>query len=82
MINQYPVLFKRHGSNPILTADDWSYPINSVFNPGATHLSDGTTLLLCRVEDRNGASHLCAARSKNGIDNWVIDKTPTMMPDP
>jgi len=82
MINQYPELFKRYGNNPILTADDWSYPINSVFNPGATLLQDGTTLLLCRVENRNGASHLCAARSKNGIDNWVIDKTPTMMPDP
>lgn len=82
MINQYPELFKRYGNNPILTADDWSYPINSVFNPGATLLRDGTTLLLCRVENRNGASHLCAARSKNGFDNWIIDKVPTMMADP
>jgi predicted GH43/DUF377 family glycosyl hydrolase len=53
-----------------------------VFNPGATLLKDGTTLLLCRVEDRRGHSHLCAARSKNGIDGWEIDPTPTMMADP
>jgi predicted GH43/DUF377 family glycosyl hydrolase len=47
-------LFVRHGGNPILTADDWPYPMNSVFNAGATLLADGTTLLLCRVEDRRG----------------------------
>jgi hypothetical protein len=32
-------------------------------------LPDGTTLLLCRVEDRRGHSHLCAARSCNGVDD-------------
>jgi len=53
-----------------------------VFNAGATLLADGTTLLLCRVEDRRGHSHLCAARSKNGIDNWEIDPRPTLLPDP
>lgn len=82
MKNLYPELFKRHKLNPILTAADWTYPINSVFNPGATFLQDGTTLLLCRVESRSGQSHLCAARSKNGIDSWIIDKEPTMLPDP
>jgi len=69
----YEVLFRRYEGNPILTAADWPYPVHSVFNPGATRLSDGTTLLLCRVEDRRGHSHLCAARSRNGIDGWVID---------
>ncbi|MFA6572329.1 MAG: glycosidase [Bacteroidota bacterium] len=82
MNNQYPELFKRHKLNPILTAANWTYPINSVFNPGATILQDGTTLLLCRVEDRNGQSHLCAARSANGVDGWLIDSEPTMLPDP
>jgi predicted GH43/DUF377 family glycosyl hydrolase len=48
----------------------------------ATSLPDGTTLLLCRVEDMRGISHLCAARSTNGIDNWVIDPEPTLYPDP
>jgi predicted GH43/DUF377 family glycosyl hydrolase len=78
----YEALFHRHESNPILTAADWPYPAHSVFNPGATRLKDGTTLLLCRVEDRRGHSHLCAARSKNGIDGWVIDDEPTFKPDP
>jgi predicted GH43/DUF377 family glycosyl hydrolase len=56
--------------------------VNSVFNAGATLLADGTTLLLCRVEDRRGLSHLCAARSGNGVDGWEIDREPTLVPDP
>lgn len=79
---RYEPLFRRHASNPILTAADWPYPAHSVFNPGATLLRDGTTLLLCRVEDRRGHSHLCAARSNNGVDGWVIDPAPTFSPDP
>jgi len=34
------------------------------------------------VEDRRGQSHLCAARSVNGVDGWRIDPKPTMAPDP
>ncbi len=45
-------------------------------------LSDGTTLLLCRVEDRRGHSHLTVARSANGVDAWQIDERPSLMPDP
>lgn len=82
MIPQHPVLFVRHPTNPILTAQMWPYLAHSVFNPGATLLQDGTTLLLCRVEDRRGHSHLCAARSRDGIGGWVIDETPTLSPDP
>ena len=78
----YPVLFRREPANPILSAADWPYPAHSVFNPAATRLKDGTTLLLCRVEDRRGLSHLCAARSKNGRDGWVVDAAPTMPADP
>jgi hypothetical protein len=52
--NQYESLFQRHGANPILTGKDWPYSMNSVFNAGATMLPDGSTLLLCRVEDRRG----------------------------
>ncbi len=80
--SQYEVLFQRHGLNPILKAADWPYPAHSVFNPGATLLPDGSTLLLCRVEDRRGLSHLCAARSVNGVDGWVIDPRPTFSGDP
>jgi len=82
MNHHYPELFHRHKLNPILTAADWPYPINSVFNAGAALLPDGTTLLLCRVEDRRGLSHLCAARSVNGVDDWQIDPRPTLLPDP
>jgi predicted GH43/DUF377 family glycosyl hydrolase len=78
----FEVLFRRHESNPILSAADWPYPAHTVFNPAATRLADGTTLLLCRVEDRRGHSHLCAARSVNGVDGWVIDPEPTLLPDP
>ena len=39
-------------------------------------------MLLCRVEDRRGHSHLCAARSANGFDDWQIDSQPTFMADP
>ena len=82
MRNQHLELFSRHLDNPILTASDWPYAVNSVFNPGATLLPDGTTLLLCRVEDRRGLSHLTVARSVNGIDNWQIDSRPTFAADP
>ena len=78
----HEVLFHRHDGNPILTAADWPYPVNSVFNPGAVRLEDGTTLLLCRVEDRRGHSHFCVARSADGITGWNIDPEPTLVPDP
>lgn len=82
MTNNHPELFHRNRHNPILTAADWPYPINSVFNAGAVLMPDGTTLLLCRAEDRRGHSHLCVARSANGFDGWQIDPQPTMPADP
>jgi predicted GH43/DUF377 family glycosyl hydrolase len=78
----FEVLFRRSVANPILSAADWPYPVHTVFNAGATRLVDGTTLLLCRVEDRRGHSHLCAARSADGVTNWVIDAEPTFRPEP
>jgi len=75
-------LFTRHAHNPILSREHWPYPINSVFNAGAARLEDGDTLLLCRVEDRRGISHLCAARSTNGIEGWRIDPEPTLVANP
>jgi predicted GH43/DUF377 family glycosyl hydrolase len=53
-----------------------------VFNAASTKLKDGSTLLLCRVEDHRGHSHLCAARSPDGVTRWSIDPTPTLLPDP
>ena len=82
MTNQPSELLRRYKQNPILSAAQWPYQVNSVFNPGAALLPDGTTLLLCRVEDRRGLSHLSAARSADGVSNWVVDDQPTLMPDP
>ncbi len=75
-------LFRRHDANPILTAQDWPYAVHSVFNPGAVRLADGSTLLMCRCEDRRGFSHLTVARSDNGVDGWKIDKKPTFEANP
>ena len=75
-------LFRHHKLNTILTAANWPYQVNSVFNGATLLAADGTTLLLCRVENRSGHSHLCAARSANGIGSWVIDSKPTFMADP
>ena len=72
-------LFRRHAANPILTADDWPYPVNVVFNPAAAQL-DGATVLLARVEDLTGISHLGVARSDNGVDGWSIDPEPLLAP--
>ena len=74
--------FKRSEANPVLTAQSWPYPVHSVFNAGAVRLQGGETLLLVRAEDRRGISHLCAARSADGVTDWRIDPEPTLMPDP
>lgn len=81
-LSAYENPIDRYPSNPILSAEQWPYPCHTVFNPGATRLKDGTTVLLCRVEDRRGISHLTVARSKNGVDGWEIDPEPTFSPDP
>jgi predicted GH43/DUF377 family glycosyl hydrolase len=73
-------LFTRHTANPILSAGDWPYPVNVVFNAGAAQVGD-TTVVLARVEDLRGISHLTVARSTNGIDGWVIDPQPLLAPE-
>ncbi len=70
-------LFDRCMTNPILTPMDWPYNVNSVFNPGAVEI-DGKTVLLCRVEDCRGFSHLTKATSEDGATNWVVDQEPTL----
>ncbi|MEO0292734.1 MAG: glycosidase [candidate division WOR-3 bacterium] len=70
-------LFKRYAGNPILTANEWPYSVNSVFNPGAT-IFNGETYLLVRAEDHRGFSHLTLAKSKDGVTNWHIDNEPTL----
>ena len=74
-------MFKRYSHNPILSAEDWPYSVNSVFNAGAVKI-DEETVLLCRVEDRTGLSHFCVARSHNGQNYWKIDEEPSLDIDP
>jgi predicted GH43/DUF377 family glycosyl hydrolase len=73
--------FVRHDGNPILTAADLPYSANSVFNAAAALVED-ETLLLMRVEDHRGLSHLTVARSKDGRGDWRIDPAPTLPADP
>jgi len=79
--NSFRELFQRHPANPVLTAKNWPYPANTVFNPGATLFGD-KVLLLARVEDRRGHSHLTKALSEDGVSNWQIDGFPTLEADP
>lgn len=72
------ILFQRHPSNPILTAEDWPYRVHCVLNPGATVLPNGEVLLLVTCEDFRGFKHLTIARSKDGISNWEIDEKPVI----
>ena len=72
-------LFQRHAANPILTADAWPYPVNAVFNPAAAELG-GETVVLARVEDQTGISHLTVARSANGVDGWTVEAEPLLAP--
>jgi predicted GH43/DUF377 family glycosyl hydrolase len=74
-------LFKRYEGNPILTPEIWPYPVNAVFNPGAVKLNT-EILLLVRVEDMRGFSHLTVARSADGLTDWEIDPAPTLEADP
>jgi beta-1,2-mannobiose phosphorylase / 1,2-beta-oligomannan phosphorylase len=76
-----PELFQRHAANPILSIDDLPYRANSVFNAAAA-LVDGETLLLLRVEDRRGLSHLTVARSSDGASGWRIEAKPTLLASP
>jgi len=73
-------LFTRYPGNPLLSPERWPYPINAVMNAGATTLED-ETVLVCRVEDRRGFSHLTCARSHDGMSNWIVDDHPALAYD-
>ena len=79
--NLYTELFRRYPHNPILTSQDWPYPAHTVFNAGACQMGD-ETILLVRVEDRRGHSHLTVARSNEGVSKWRIDSRPSFTADP
>ncbi len=70
-------VLRRADANPILTVAEVPYPANSVFNPGAARVGDETILLL-RIEDLRGISHLHAARSGDGVSGWRFDPQPLL----
>ena len=74
-------LLRRDERNPVLTVRDLPHLEGGVFNPGAV-LVDGETLLLVRVEDRRGISHLAVARSADGVTRWRVEERPAMVPAP
>jgi len=74
-------LFVRYPGNPILTAADLPYPVNSVFNPGAIQLGQ-ETLLIMRAEHFTGQSHFVIARSHDGVSDWRVDLDHNLLPDP
>lgn len=71
-------LFIRSQRNPIVTAADVPYPCHAVFNPGACKFGN-QYLLLLRVEDRRGVSHLTLARSGDG-ERFTVDARPWIEP--
>jgi predicted GH43/DUF377 family glycosyl hydrolase len=72
MHTRYP--FKRYPENPILTHDDIPYPCNAVFNAAACKYQN-QYLILLRIEDLNGHSHLTLARSDDGF-RFKVDSEP------
>ncbi len=73
-------VFARITNQPILTPDCLPGEVAAVFNPGVADLGEEMVLLV-RVEDRRGVSHLRVARSRNGVDGWRIADDPLLAPD-
>lgn len=69
---------KRYKENPILTAQDFPCPVNSVFNAAAARYN-GEYILLNRVQGFNGTSCLWVARSDDGY-HFTPDPEPAMTP--
>lgn len=72
-------IFVRSEKNPLITAKDIPYQVNTVFNAGAADLGN-EVLLLLRIESYSGRSHLTIARSKDGVTNWQIENKAFMHP--
>ena len=72
-------VFNRYPYNPIISAKDLPYGVNSVFNPGATIHQD-IVILPMRVEDKRGISHITLARSRDGFGKWEMDDEAFISP--
>ena len=76
-------LFERVPENPVLTANMWPYPANTVFNPGATRLQ-ATAARCCWCASKTcAACHICAwLGAKTAWTAGSIDPKPTFAPHP
>jgi len=70
---------EKFSKNPILTAEDVPFKVNSIFNAGAVKFNS-EYLLLCRLELPVGRSSLVLARSKDGR-KFIVDDKPCINPD-
>ncbi len=70
--------FKRYEKNPILKREDIPYPCNTVFNAAAVKFN-GKYILLLRVEDLSGHSHLTLAYSDDGY-RFEVENKPWIVP--
>jgi len=68
----------RYSKNPIITKDNISFKVNSVFNAGAAKFKN-EYVLVCRIEMPTGRSSFLMARSKDGI-NFKPDKELCLAP--
>ena len=75
---QFKELFIWHKANSIIQARGITYQPNSVFNVGTDRFIDDT-LLLMRVKDCRGISHLTAAHNWDCITDWRTDPDPTLL---
>lgn len=73
-------IFVRHRMNPLFTPRSIPVNANAVLNPGAIEVN-GEILLLLRIENRQGISHIRIARSSNGVDSWRISDKALLEPD-
>lgn len=69
----------RQGQRPLLVPDDMPCEANAVLNPGVAEV-EGEIILLLRVENKDGISHIRVARSPNGVDGWRIARRPLLEP--
>ena len=58
-------LFKRYAGNPILSANEWPYAANSVFNAAAVRVDGGT------VHMYYGAADSCITYATAELDDLV-----------
>lgn len=71
--------FVRLSDKPILGPRPGKFDSAGAFNPAATLLANGHTVLLYRGQDESGVSRIGYAESSNGID-FIADDKPVMAP--